>query len=45
MTLPLTLAAFVILNWISAETAAKMYLVVIIASYLALFVEVLRGEK
>ena len=45
MTLALTLTAMVLLNWISVDTAAKVYLVTVVVSYLSIFIEVLAEKR
>jgi len=45
MTLALTLTAMVLLNWISVDTAAKTYLVMVVLSYLFTFAEVVWSER
>jgi hypothetical protein len=44
MTIALVLTAMTILNWISAETAAKLYLVVVVASYITVFMDVWKSR-
>lgn len=45
MTLAFSLTAMVLLNWISVETAAKVYLVIVTLTWLQLFVEALRERR
>jgi glucose-6-phosphate-specific signal transduction histidine kinase len=45
MTLALTLTAMTLLNWISVDTAAKVYLVMVVLSYLSIFAEVLTERR
>lgn len=42
MTFALSLAAMTILNWITIETAALAYLVMVAVGYVHLFIEIFR---